>query len=84
MVLHARMQEDILIFFFLKESKSGHVYCTLNLSWEWESDSSLKKTRGDALCFPGRVILTELADLIELDFFFKLVQHCDVSAHKVF
>lgn len=60
------------------------MYCTLNLSWEWESDSSLKKTRGDALCFPGRVILTELADLIELDFFFKLVQHCDVSAHKVF
>lgn len=43
-----------------------------------------KRTGGDAFCFPGRVILTELADLIELDFFSELVQHCDVSAHKVF
>lgn len=33
---------------------------------------------------PGRVILTELADLIELDFFVELVQHCDVSAHTAF
>lgn len=33
---------------------------------------------------PRQGILTELADLIELDFFFKPVQHYDVSAHKVF
>lgn len=26
-------------------------------------------------------MLTELADLIELDFSVELVQHCDVSAH---
>lgn len=59
-----------------------------SMHWIWardrEPDSYLKKRRGDALCFPGRVILTELADLIELDFFVELVQRCDVSAHTAF
>lgn len=52
--------------------------------WIWAGSGNLIPSWKNWRCFPGRVTLTELADLNELDFFFELVQHCDVSAHKVF